>query len=144
MKNIIKIGYLIVFSVMFLVYVFPNVAVAQPDDPPAPPVQIQNPIASQTLQEFVKDILDIVVKVSMPFLVVMIIYAGFTYVTAQGNSVKVEKAHSMILWTIVGAGIILGAFIIARAIQVTIDNIESDTAYIEELESGNLAGCIFI
>ena len=127
-----------------LVFITPFSLQAAGGGTPGGAVQIKNPIASQTLQEFVADILDIVVKVSMPFLVVMIIYAGFTYVTAQGNSAKVEKAHSMILWTIDGAGIILGAFIIARAIQGTIDNIESDTAYIEELESGNLAGGIFI
>jgi TRAP-type C4-dicarboxylate transport system permease small subunit len=124
------------FSVLSFPYV--SLAIPGPDDSATNRVEIKNPIASNTLQEFVADILNIVVTVSMPFLVVMIIYAGFTYVNAQGNPAKIQAAHQMILWTLVGAGIILGAFIIARAIEGTINALKRDTgtAYIMELDRG--------
>ena len=53
--------------------------------------------------------------------VVWIIWAGFQYVLAQGNPKKVEEAHQRLLWSLVGAGILLGAAGISSVVQNTIN-----------------------
>lgn len=55
----------------------------------------------------------------------MIMYAGFMYVTARGNPGDITKAHQALLWAAVGAAILLGAKVLATAIQGTINQIGS-------------------
>ena len=65
-------------------------------------------------------ILDIIMILAVPVIVFFIIYAGFLYVTARGNSDKVKTANQTLLWVIVGALIILGAQAILSIVQGTI------------------------
>jgi hypothetical protein len=55
-----------------------------------------------------------------------IIYCGFLFVTAQGNSEKLKKAKQALLYTIVGAALLLGSLVITRAIQGTVDEIKTN------------------
>lgn len=50
-----------------------------------------------------------------------IIYSGFLYVKAQGNSGEIQKAHEAIKWSLVGTAVILGASVIASLIGKTIE-----------------------
>ena len=132
MKKFFLLSFILVLTVL------PVVVLADDDDGNGPgtsgsAVEIKNPIASPDLQNFIKDILEIVVTVATPFLVVMIIYAGFRYVWARGDVAEVKKAHDIILWTVVGATIILGAYIIAAVIEATINQLKAgtSTAYVE-------------
>jgi type IV secretory pathway VirB2 component (pilin) len=63
-------------------------------------------------------------KIVMPIAsiaaVVYIIYAGFTYVTAQGNDKKIGEAHQRLLWALIGTGILLGAAAISQVVQNTV------------------------
>ncbi len=51
---------------------------------------------------------------------IMIIYAGFLYVTAGGNETQIKKAHDALLYGVIGAAILLGAWVISNAIAATI------------------------
>ena len=84
---------------------------------------IENPLNSGSLTELLRDILNIAVDIGIPVVTIMIIMAGFKYVTAGGDRGKVEDAHSMFLWTVVGAAIVLGAFVIANIIETTVNAI---------------------
>lgn len=53
--------------------------------------------------------------------VVWIVWAGFTFVTAQGKPAEIEKAKSRLLWSLIGAGILLGAAGIAEVVKTTIE-----------------------
>jgi hypothetical protein len=66
-----------------------------------------------TLQDFIGMLISILQAVLIPFLVVCIIYAGYQLVTAGDNEQQVTKAKGWIIWTLVGAAIILGAQTIA-------------------------------
>ena len=55
--------------------------------------------------------------------VLMIMYAGFLYVTARGNQTQITKAHQAILYAAIGAAILLGSNLVATAIQGTIEQI---------------------
>jgi hypothetical protein len=50
----------------------------------------------------------------------MIVFVGYKFIAAQGNSTKIEEARNMLLWTVVGALILLGAQAIAMGIQATV------------------------
>jgi heme/copper-type cytochrome/quinol oxidase subunit 2 len=84
-----------------------------------------NPISSSTLDGFVLKILDVVVTLGAVAVAFFIILAGFKYVTARGDEKKISSAHETLTWTIVGAAILLGAKVIASAIQATINQLNS-------------------
>jgi len=85
---------------------------------------ITNPLNNvKTIQELIGKILNLVVQIGLPIIVLMIIYAGFKYVTARGNPEKIKEAHDAILWTVIGAAVVLGAAVISHAISGTITSL---------------------
>jgi hypothetical protein len=53
------------------------------------------------------------------------IYAGFMYVTAQGDSKKISDAHNALLYSAIGTAILLGAWVIASVIRNTVMSLTS-------------------
>lgn len=78
-----------------------------------------------SLFDFIVVILGIIIKISIPALTVFFIYAGFLFVSAQGNEKKLAEAKSMFLWGVVGAAIVLGSVVLATVIQGTVVQITS-------------------
>lgn len=87
------------------------------------PTRFTNPVGDITLYEFLYNILNAVVFIIFPFIVLMIVYTGFLFVQAQGNSEKLSKARSSLVWTVVGALVVLGAKALAMAIEATVADI---------------------
>ncbi|MFA5783202.1 MAG: TrbC/VirB2 family protein, partial [Bacteroidales bacterium] len=81
-----------------------------------------NPLGdnTQTLSGFVEKILKGVIKIGMPIIVLAIIYSGFLFVSAQGNSEKLSEAKRALLYTLIGAAILLGSWAIALLIRDTV------------------------
>lgn len=77
-----------------------------------------------TIPDFIQAIVE---KILMPIggvvAVLMIMWAGFMYVTAGGDPGQVKKAHDALLWAVIGAAILLGAWVISAAIQGTINEL---------------------
>lgn len=84
---------------------------------------LQNPIQFGSLIEVLSAILDILVIFAVPIIIFFIIYAGFMYVTAQGNPAKITAATNALLYALIGGVIILGAEIIGGVIASTVDTI---------------------
>jgi hypothetical protein len=84
-------------------------------------VTLKNPLGNKTLMQFIKDILGVVMVFAVPIIVFFIIYAGFNYVMARGDTGKIETAHKALLYAVVGGLIILGAWVIMEVIQGTVD-----------------------
>lgn len=82
-------------------------------------IQFENPIAANNVQELMVTLLDAAITIAIPIIVLFVIYAGFTYVTARGNTSKIERAHKTLGWSLVGAGVLIGAKLIAAAIIAT-------------------------
>lgn len=80
---------------------------------------LQNPIGENSFADIVSAILDVVVTVGAVLVVLAIIYAGYLFVTAQGNSEKIEDAKKTFLWTVVGAVVLLGAELLSDIIVET-------------------------
>ncbi|PIR68970.1 hypothetical protein COX93_03400 [Candidatus Nomurabacteria bacterium CG_4_10_14_0_2_um_filter_30_12] len=84
-------------------------------------VTIENPLGStNTLIGLVKKILEGAVKIGMPVIVLAIIYSGFLFVAAQGNSEKLNEAKRSLIYTLIGAAILLGSWTIAQLIADTV------------------------
>jgi hypothetical protein len=81
-----------------------------------------NPLqGGATLQGFLQQILQFVVKIGAIVVVLMLVFVGYKFVVAQGEPAKIAEARSMLLWTIVGALILLGAQALALGIQATVN-----------------------
>ncbi len=50
----------------------------------------------------------------------MLVFVGYEFVAAQGAPEKIKEARGMLLWTVVGALVLLGAQAIAMGIQATV------------------------
>lgn len=91
------------------------------DPTPAPcttdTVCIRNPLQFESLEQLLDAIIDFLIKIGAPLAVIMIIYAGLTWMFAAGEPEKISKARSIIIWTIVGYSIILVAKGILLVIQ---------------------------
>ncbi len=80
---------------------------------------LTNPISSTSVSGLLTKLLDLVVQIGVVVVTLGIIYAGFLYVTARGNTSKVSKAHETFYLTIIGAAIVLGAFAITQVVGET-------------------------
>jgi hypothetical protein len=87
------------------------------------PNQLCNPLNSSTILEFLGKIIDILLVFALPLIILFIMYAGYLYVTAQGNDSKVTEARSALTWAVIGGVIILGARLILDVIQGTVNTL---------------------
>ncbi len=78
------------------------------------------PINQTNLNDFIKTLLEGALKVGIPIIALAIIYCGFLFVSARGNSEKLGKAKSSLMYTLIGAAILLGSWAIAITISETV------------------------
>lgn len=84
---------------------------------------LNNPLNFRTLSDFITAILNAVIKIGIPIAVLFVVWAGFKFVTAQGNPEELKSARKNLVWTLVGIGIFLGAALIAEIIRQTLRTI---------------------
>ena len=92
-----------------------------------PTRELCNPIAAPDLVTFVNMVLEAIILIAFPFLVLMIVYCGFLFITAQGNAQKLAEARKVFLWTLIGALLVLGAQALSLAIEATVTEIREAT-----------------
>lgn len=73
------------------------------------------------LMSFLQSILSFIVRIGAIIVVLMLVFVGYKFVAAQGNESELREAKSMLLWTVIGALILLGAQAIALGIQATVN-----------------------
>lgn len=88
-------------------------------------VTLMNPLKPEydTFTKLVAGVTEAAVKVMMPFVVIMFIYAGFVFVQAQGKPEEIKKAKEVMFWSVIGAFILLGAWSFAQIIGTTVKTI---------------------
>jgi hypothetical protein len=80
----------------------------------------ENPLGGVSeLDQLFLEVVNVLLIIAVPIIVFFIIFAGFTYVTAQGNPEKIKLASQSLLYGIIGGVIILGS----SAIMVIIRNL---------------------
>lgn len=104
-----------------------------PTTPPAPKeeksqaftldLKINNPLEVDNIQDAIKLGLNFVMKIAIPIIIVLFIWSGFLFVFALGNKDKIAIAKKNFLYTLIGAGLVLGAYTIAIAIINTVNSL---------------------
>jgi|SRR3989344_7955534 len=149
LKNIFKCSFVIVFLLMMVLPFIPGFsnhttgyAIAADDEEFGNKgdeefgnkgvnidVKIENPLGPKLvdLPSFMEALLDIVLKIGVPIVALAIIYTGFLFVSAQGNSEKLTTAKKALMYTLIGAALLLGAWMLANAIVGTVDQIRIES-----------------
>ena len=83
---------------------------------------LQNPVQGAgivSVQGFIAAFLKAVVQISLPILTLFIVYSGFMFVMARGNEQKLSDAKKNFFYVILGAILILGAWVLSTLIAAT-------------------------
>ena len=89
---------------------------------------INNPLKSDSVTGILESILDLVAVVGSIVVVFFIIWSGYKLVMARGNPGEMTKAKDMLLATVIGGAILLGADIIANVVINTVKTTVDTTA----------------
>jgi hypothetical protein len=89
--------------------------------------KICNPLGSSnmTVQGLLLKVLKGALRLGIPIVALAIIYSGFLFVAARGNSEKLGKAKDALLYSVLGGAILLGAIAIAELIFETVKGLAS-------------------
>lgn len=89
---------------------------------------ITNPLGPNgptSIEGFLVKVLDGAIKIGTPIVALAIIYCGFLFVKAQGNPEEITKAKEALMYTLIGAAILLGAVAISKLVVETVTTIAS-------------------
>ncbi len=93
---------------------------------------IDNPLGQEfDILLFLQKLFANLVKITLPFLVIFLIYSGFLFVEAQGNEEKLAAAKKNFLYVVIGGIVILGAWTIAMALKGTVEQLEEPISLLE-------------
>ena len=86
---------------------------------------IENPLGGSVndINSLVVELLKLAAQIGAIVCVFFIIYAGFLFVKAQGAEAEITKAKSVLLWSVIGAAVLLGASAIAEMIKGTVEGV---------------------
>lgn len=112
MKKILT--HLFVFSIIFL----PTFVLAQN-------IGLKNPIKVNSISELILIVTRVVRYIAIPFVVIMIMYAGFQFIAgaAKLSGYSIDQAKTSLWYTVIGAFILLSAELIALVMKNTIEGI---------------------
>jgi len=135
LKNQFKIKQIIfilsIFSIGILM-VMPVLAYDFPDPDPIPSsstpasstpsipqsLNITNPLRGvNDVTTLVGNIINFLIILAFPITAILIVYAGFLYITSAGNDEKVKTAQKALIWAIVGFAVVL----VARSVPAIIE-----------------------
>lgn len=120
--NLFKYNFIFIMIFSFLVIPFNNCAYG---DYLTITTEIKNPLGNNinSIPTLVAKALEFVAKIAMPVIVFFIVYSGFLFIEARGNKDKLTTAKKTLSFTLIGAAVILGAFVIAKAISGTVEQL---------------------
>ena len=116
-SNTHRAALMIIFAVPLILFATFSIAFAQAGNG-----QLMNPLSPQfsDIPKFIAGALRILVMVALPIITLFVVYSGFLFVTAQGKPEALNKAKANFMWVLIGALLILGAWIIATLIGGTV------------------------
>lgn len=112
MKNLIRV---ISTAAAAIAIACSSVAIAYAD--------FQNPLQVNDIQSFISTALKALVVIALPIITLFIVIAGFMFVAARGNESKLAKAKENFVYVIIGAILILGAWVLATLIGGTVSQV---------------------
>ena len=86
-------------------------------------VNIKNQVKESDIISFLTRMASVLIIFGAIVFMIMLLYGGFTYLTAAGNPENEEKAKKTLIWAVIGIIIISGAFILESYFQGNLKNI---------------------
>lgn len=98
---------------------FASVALAHAASPDA---ILQSPLNSafSTIPDFIAGVLKVVVMIALPIITLFFVIAGFMFIFARGRPTELGKARDNFVYVVIGALLIMGAWVIATLIAGTV------------------------
>jgi len=81
---------------------------------------LPNPLGVSSVNDLLYLAVDIATYVGVVLAVIFLIYAGFKYIAARGNSDKITEAHHFLLAVVIGIAILIGATAIVNVVKNTL------------------------
>jgi len=79
------------------------------DDRPIVPITLKNPLEQDNIWDAIDAVLNFLILIAFVIAPILIIYSAFLMIFATGDAAKINKAKSIITWTLVALAIILFA-----------------------------------
>ena len=81
-------------------------------------LDLSNPLGTTTtIPQLAYKILAFLLKLAIPIAAIMIVWAGFLYVTSAGNEKKIQSAQRALIWAIVGLAVVVIAQSVPGMVQ---------------------------
>ncbi len=88
----------------------------------APAGKLEDPLNSNysSIPNFISGALKVMVEIGLPVVALFLLIAGYKFAAAGGNPHKLEEAKENFVYVILGALLILGAWVLATLIGNTV------------------------
>lgn len=83
-------------------------------------VNLTNPIGSDSIPALIGRVITAVLGVVGSLALLMVIYGGFTWMLAAGNSEKIKKGRDIIVWAMLGLVVIFTSYALVRFVITSI------------------------
>ncbi len=83
-------------------------------------VTLGNHITAPGAKDFLESIFSTVMLIGMPVIGLVLIYAGFMFITARGNKVQIQTAIRNMTYVVLGTALVLGSYAIGSILYNTI------------------------
>ncbi len=84
---------------------------------PLSSIEIPNPLKTTSVIDIIDRIMNFMFLISIPIAMIMLMYAGFIYITSAGDSKKTSTAGQIIMYALIGFCIVLLAKGIVYVVQ---------------------------
>lgn len=81
---------------------------------------LENPLKFSSIERFIEGFLRAIVIIALPLITIFIVYAGFKFIAARGNPESLNDAKRNMTYVVLGAILILSAWVLATMIGGTI------------------------
>jgi hypothetical protein len=109
------------YGIAFLLVLILTVClVGAPDALAQGKAMLENPLKAESLSAFLSDLFKAIVKIGLPIIVLFIVWSGFLFIKAQGNSSELATAKKNFMYVVLGTTIFLGSWAIAEMIAATL------------------------
>lgn len=72
-------------------------------------IKIENPLGAESFEDLLYRVINFIFVLALGIAPIMIIVAGFYFITATGEPEKIQTAKKIILWTLIGLLIVICA-----------------------------------
>jgi len=82
-------------------------------------ITFENPLNADNIWDLINNLIDLIYTISIPLLVIVVLWAGFTMITAGGKAENFKKGQNILLYAAIGFAIIL----LSKGVSLIISNI---------------------